>query len=95
MIPTYNQENYIVRAIESALSQDYPNLEIVIADDNSTDETEAVVTEALRKFNSPLIKYFKNKENIGILKNYKKKFILIIDTLDNWAQDEYVQKYMR
>lgn len=38
-IPTFNQERYIVRAIESALSQDYPNLEVIVSDDCSTDET--------------------------------------------------------
>jgi glycosyltransferase involved in cell wall biosynthesis len=42
IIPTYNQSKYIVRAIESALSQDYPNLEIIISDDNSPDETDVL-----------------------------------------------------
>jgi glycosyltransferase involved in cell wall biosynthesis len=36
---TYNQEKYIREAVEGALSQDYPNLEIIISDDNSTDST--------------------------------------------------------
>ncbi len=49
MIPTYNQQKYIVRAIESALSQDYPNMEIVISDDNSPDETQAIVENYLCK----------------------------------------------
>ena len=72
MIPTYNQQKYIVRAIESALSQDYPNIEIVISDDNSPDETQAIVENYLCKKNDSRIKYFRNQENIGILKNYHK-----------------------
>ncbi|NET45453.1 glycosyltransferase [Okeania sp. SIO2B3] len=38
-IPTYNGENFIRAAINSALSQTYSNLEIIISDDNSTDKT--------------------------------------------------------
>jgi glycosyltransferase involved in cell wall biosynthesis len=72
MIPTYNQQKYIVRAIESALSQDYLNIEIVIVDDNSMDKTQAIVENYLCQKNDSRIRYFRNKENIGILRNYKK-----------------------
>jgi glycosyltransferase involved in cell wall biosynthesis len=71
-IPTYNQSKYIIRAIESALAQDYKNLEIVISDDNSPDDTESVVKKFIEDGNDDRIKYFKNKENLGILQNYKK-----------------------
>ncbi|MEN0045946.1 MAG: glycosyltransferase family A protein [Bacteroidota bacterium] len=49
IIPTYNYAHYIVHAIESVLSQDYPadKIEIVIVDDGSKDNTQEVV-EALR-----------------------------------------------
>ena len=69
MIPTYNQQKYILRAIESALSQDYENIEIVIVDDNSPDETQAIVEAYLSKKNDTRIRYFRNQENIGIIKN--------------------------
>ena len=67
-IPTYNQQQYITQAIESALMQDYPNLEIVIADDCSTDDTESIV----KKYNDSRIRYFKNETNIGRVPNYRK-----------------------
>lgn len=72
MIPTYKQQKYIIRAIESALSQDYENIEIVIADDKSPDETQTIVGHYLAEKNDPRIRYFRNDENIGILRNYKK-----------------------
>jgi glycosyltransferase involved in cell wall biosynthesis len=72
MIPTYNQQKYIIRAIESALLQDYLNIEIVIADDNSLDKTQNIVQNYLLKKNDSRIKYFRNQENIGILRNYQK-----------------------
>ena len=43
VIPVYNGANYLREAIESALSQAYPNLEVVVVDDGSTDETWAII----------------------------------------------------
>jgi glycosyltransferase involved in cell wall biosynthesis len=43
MIPTYNQENYLEKTIQSALDQDYPNIEVVVSDDLSTDNTKGVL----------------------------------------------------
>ncbi|MFZ1305073.1 MAG: glycosyltransferase family 2 protein [Ferruginibacter sp.] len=68
-IPTYNNERYIADAITSAMAQDYPNLEILIADDASEDNTEQIV----RSFcTDPRVHYFKNKKNIGRVANYHK-----------------------
>lgn len=83
MIPTYRQQNYIVRAIESALAQDYQNLEIIIADDNSPDQTQTVVEDYLQRKNDPRIRYFRNQQNIGILRNYHK-------TLYDYASGDWV-----
>lgn len=45
IIPTYNRAHLIGRAIESVLGQDYPELEVIVVDDGSTDRTEAVVSQ--------------------------------------------------
>ena len=79
MIPTYNQQQYIVRAIESALLQDYENLEIIVSDDSSSDDTQAVVREFIQKSGDSRIKYFRNSDNIGILRNYRKTLYDYID----------------
>ncbi|MFN2440471.1 MAG: glycosyltransferase family 2 protein [Chitinophagaceae bacterium] len=68
-IPTFNQEKYISEAIESALEQDYPNLEIAVADDCSTDDTADIAGKYLR---DPRFKYFRNSCNVGRVGNYKK-----------------------
>lgn len=49
IIPAYNAEKYIGEAIESALSQSYPELEIIVADDGSTDDTVKVVSSFIGK----------------------------------------------
>lgn len=43
IIPTYNRENRIERTLVSVLDQDYPNVEIIVVDDGSTDATESVI----------------------------------------------------
>ncbi len=70
MVPTYNQSKYVVRAIKSALDQSYKNIEILVSDDCSTDDTEQVVRNFLLENFSDRIKYFRNNTNQGILKNY-------------------------
>lgn len=67
MIPTYNQEAYIAQAIESALMQDYENLEVVVADDCSTDKTGFI---AKQYTTDSRLKYFCNNKNLGRIGNY-------------------------
>lgn len=83
MIPTFNQAKYIVRAIQSAQSQDYGNLEIVVADDHSTDTTKEVVEEFLAQTGDDRIRYFRNSENLGILRNYQNN--LYKNSTGDWA----------
>ena len=49
----YNQEQYIREAIEAALAQDYPNLEIIISDDRSQDSTWDVIRTAAASYSGP------------------------------------------
>jgi len=52
IIPVYNGEKYVAEAIESALNQTYPEQEIILVDDGSTDSTARVIREFL-----PRVKY--------------------------------------
>ena len=55
VIPTFNQSNYLKKAIESVLAQKYKNYEIIIIDNNSKDETKKVI----KSFKSKKIVYGK------------------------------------
>ena len=68
MIPTYNQDIYIDRAISSALMQDFSALEVIVIDDASTDNTENICRKWLNDYR---FKYFKNPQNLGRVKNYQ------------------------
>jgi len=67
MIPTYNQEAFIEDAINSAITQDYPNLEIIVGDDCSTDRTGEI---AIKYISDNRVKYFRNEKNLGRVGNY-------------------------
>jgi glycosyltransferase involved in cell wall biosynthesis len=67
MIPTYNQDSFVGQAIESALMQDYKYLEIVVADDCSSDATTSIVGKYLA---DSRIVYIRNINNLGRVGNY-------------------------
>lgn len=80
MIPTYNQEAYITQAVESVLMQDYENIEIIVADDCSTDRTGEIVQKYLT---DKRLKYVRNSKNLGRVKNYHNT--LYVHTTGDWV----------
>ncbi len=62
IIPTYNRACLLPRAVHSVLSQDYENLELIIVDDGSTDETPELIAQVA----DPRVRYIRFAENRGI-----------------------------
>src|SRR5579859_868727 len=97
-IPTYNGEKRIASTINSILSQYYPNLEIIISDNCSTDNTESVCARINK--DHPLIRYYRQKENIGIIRNFEfvlekasgDFFMWVAD--DDWLESFTLKKYV-
>jgi glycosyltransferase involved in cell wall biosynthesis len=71
-MPAYNCQQYIAQAIDSVLNQTYTNIELLIADDCSTDQTRSVINS----YTDPRIKLYPNTENLGYLKTSNKLFNL-------------------
>jgi len=91
IVPTFNREKLILRALESIFTQTYPNIEIIIVDDNSSDNTEGVVKELNRKN----IKYFKHTQNTGGggarntgIVNANGTFLTFLDSDDEYVNDK-------
>ena len=68
VMPAYNVERYIEKSINSILDQSYPNVEILVADDASTDKTKAIIDG----YTDARIKRFHNESNQAYLKTCNK-----------------------
>lgn len=69
-IPTFNGEKYIAEAMETAISQTYPNLEIIVSDDASADSTLKIIESYKTKTNIPVKIYNHIPNGIGANWNY-------------------------
>jgi len=99
-ITTYNAEATLNRAIESALSQNWENVEIVIIDDCSSDKTWALLKGI--KVKNPQIQIFQNLTNSGvavsrnrIIEEAKGEFIVFFDDDDTSITTRIEKQYRR
>ncbi len=81
IIPTFNRQDFIEDAIISAINQTYKNLEVVIVDNSSSDNTLLIIEKYAKK--DDRIRYYVNNENIGPVYNWEKCI--------NYAQGEYIK----
>jgi len=91
IIPTYNNEGTILRAVNSVLNQTYKNIEVIIINDGSTDNTDYVLEAVKKKKN---VKYYKQRNmersyarNRGI-ENASGEYIGFLDADDEYLEDK-------
>ncbi len=97
LIPTYNQADILENAIDSALSQTYENIEIIISDDCSSDSTEEICRKYLT---DKRINYFRNPLNLGRVANYRKslydlangEYVINVDGDDKLTDDNFIKE---
>ncbi len=68
LIPTYNRSHYLCEAIQSALTQTYSHIEVLVLDDQSPDDTPQVAAEFTT---DPRVRYIRHENNLGIANNWK------------------------
>lgn len=93
VMATYNGSLYIKQQIESVVAQSYPNIEIIVVDDCSTDATMQILESFQVKY--PHIKIIRNQQNLGYIKNFEKgcslasgEYIAVCDQDDVWHPDK-------
>lgn len=89
VIPLYNKEKYILRAIDSVLSQSFTDFEIIIVDDGSTDDSLKNI-ESISDFRIRIIK--QTNQGVGSARNKgmteaKYNWIALLDADDAWSND--------
>lgn len=65
-IPAYNRPDYLAQAIQSVLTQKLEDWELVISDDSSPQD----LTQCVARFSNPRIRFFRQKYNLGMTKNW-------------------------
>jgi glycosyltransferase involved in cell wall biosynthesis len=88
IMPAYNTERFAKQAIESIAAQTYPNIELIIIEDCSPDNTAAVIEETLKTFTRP-VRFIRRETNQLLARNYndgvlmaKGEYITQVDTDD-------------
>jgi glycosyltransferase involved in cell wall biosynthesis len=82
-MPARNSERWIRSAAESILNQDYPDLELIISDNASTDATESICRAIAAA--DPRVRYYRNAQNMGVVANYNRVAELANGRYFKWA----------
>ncbi len=94
IVPVYNVEKYLHISVDSILSQTYSNLEIILIDDGSTDNSGEICDEYVKKDSRCFAKHFQNRglsaaRNRGIELAHG-KYICFIDS-DDYVKETYIE----
>ncbi len=100
LVPAYNHESYVEFTLNSVLKDDYPNKELIIINDGSTDETVTVIEKWIQGHRDKLNITFKSRDNKGVTKTLNDlidlsngEFILFIHSDDYLLADGISKRY--
>lgn len=96
-MPAYNASKYIGKAIMSVIKQNYSNLELIIIDDCSSDNTSEIIQQFQQNYEN--IVYIKMENNSGVAKARNKglsiasgQYIAFLDSDDVWLEDKLTKQ---
>lgn len=96
VIPTYNRVSLVERAIESALTQTLEDIEVIVVDDRSTDDTEAVVAA----IDDKRVRFLRHDENRGGsaarntgIDHARGEYIALLDDDDEWLPQKLERQH--
>ena len=88
IIPTYNREEYVVKAIDSVLGQKFDDYEFIVVDDGSTDNTKEIVN----KYGDMIRYIYQHNSGVSAARNTgiklaKGEWVAFLDSDDEWRPD--------
>ena len=96
VVTCYNHENYIEQCLRSIFNQTYRNLELIVLDDGSTDNSNQIIQDVLK--DSPFVTTFESHKNIGVVRTRNKgldllngDYFLFVDS-DDFLDDRFVEE---
>jgi glycosyltransferase involved in cell wall biosynthesis len=101
VVPCYRLAQYLGECVGSILSQTYPHVDIIVLDDQSPDDTEAVARGIMEAHPDRRISYVRNAKNLGNIRNYNKgiglasgKYVWILSPDDRLRNSRIVERYV-
>lgn len=93
VIPVYNVEEYLLRCVQSVLTQTYDNYEVILVDDGSTDNSGKMCDEFARLDNR-VRAFYKTNGGLSDARNFgtdksKGEYVIFVDS-DDYVSDEYI-----
>jgi glycosyltransferase involved in cell wall biosynthesis len=85
-VPTFNRAGLLERALCSLMAQDYPNIEIIVSDNASTDDTSRACACLQREF--PLLRYHRMPVGVPVVQNFRNALLLSTGPYFMWAADD-------
>ena len=93
VMATYNGEKFLAQQIDSILKQSWGNIELIICDDDSDDNTIAIIEKYMKEYTC--IRLYKNLHRLGVVKNFEKaialsqsQYIALSDQDDIWVENK-------
>ena len=98
VIPTYNRADSLARAVESALMQKYADIEVVVVDDGSTDDTGTVIKNLQREYGLRLKYIYQTNRGVSAARNKglchsSGEYISFLDS-DDWIYPKKIERQM-
>ena len=95
IVPVYNTKKYLAECLDSVCTQTYPQLEIIVVDDGSTDDSGVLLREYSQRDNRIRVITQKNQglsaaRNTG-LEHSSGEYVVFLDS-DDWIDDQTVDK---
>lgn len=98
IIPVYNVEKYLARCLDSILNNTYKNIEIILINDGSIDNSQKIINEYSEKYPNLIIA--KKQENKGpaearnvAMEIATGEYIMFVDS-DDFVEKDYIEKYL-
>jgi len=93
ILPTYNRAHCLAETLNSILSQTYKNLELIVIDDGSTDDTRQLIEQ----FNGNIRYYYQENHGVSNARNHgirkvQGEFIAFADSDDTWSPNKIEQQ---
>ena len=89
VIPTYNSAQYLAEAVDSVLAQTFKDIEVLVIDDGSNDETEAVMS----RYGAPVRYIRQNNSGVAAARNHgiqksRGRYVAFLDADDTWLAEK-------